>query len=224
MNIAALPLDTDLAIPSATHQTYLAIRELVLNGDIRPGEKLKIGDLKLRLNAGASPIREALSLLTSDQLVERIDQRGFRCAPTSQKNFDDILTLRCALEEMALRQSIAHASSEWEEKLVLIHHRLAKARREDRQQFEDTHKSFHMTLLENCQSPLLLRYCSQLYDLNVRYRNLAGRSETYGSRDVAQEHRMIFEAAIRLEADNAAEHLLSHYRQTGDFLRADQSA
>jgi DNA-binding GntR family transcriptional regulator len=211
-------------ISAGRYQTYVAIRELVLNGDIRPGEKLKIGDLKLRLNAGASPIREALSLLTSDQLVERLDQRGFRCAPTSQKNFEDILTLRCALEEMALRQSIAQATSEWEERLVLVHHRLAKARRYDRQQFEDTHKSFHMTLLENCPSPLLLRFCSQLYDLNLRYRNLAGRSETDSSRDVAQEHRVIFEAAIRQEADKAAEHLLSHYRQTGDFLRASQSA
>lgn len=57
------------------------------------------------LDMGASPICEALSLLTSDMLVERIGQRGFRAAPASPANFEEILKLRCTLEDMALRQS-----------------------------------------------------------------------------------------------------------------------
>jgi GntR family carbon starvation induced transcriptional regulator len=62
---------------STTQKTYLALRKMIVAGDIKPGEKLKIEGLRKRLDAGASPIREALSLLTSDNLVERIDQRGF---------------------------------------------------------------------------------------------------------------------------------------------------
>ena len=112
-------IETASSDASSTQRSYRAIRKLIVECEIQPGEKLKIEGLRKRLDTGASPIREALSLLTSEHLVERIDQRGFRAAPTSRDNFDEILELRCDLEHMALRTSIANASEEWEESVVL---------------------------------------------------------------------------------------------------------
>jgi len=68
---------------SATHAAYLSLREMLLTGALPAGEKLKIEQLRTQLDMGASPVCEALSLLTSDMLVERVDQRGFRAAPAS---------------------------------------------------------------------------------------------------------------------------------------------
>jgi DNA-binding GntR family transcriptional regulator len=203
---------------SATQRTYVALRDMIVTGAVQPGEKLKIEGLRDKLQTGASPIREALSLLTSDNLVERIDQRGFRAAPTSQSNFADILSLRCALEDMALRQSIAARDDAWEENLVLCHHRMVRAQRTGDAAFEDLHKAFHLALLEACDAPILLKFCSQLYDLNIRYRYLAGRSLNYRRRDVSKEHDAIMQAAIAGDADAAAAALLSHYRETGAYL------
>lgn len=204
--------------PSATQQAYGAIRKLILTGALAPGEKLKIDRLRTLVNAGASPVREALSLLTSDLLVERIDQRGFRTAAVSGANFDEILTLRCHLEEMALRDSIANATPAWEETLVLAHHKLSKESRENVDAFETVHKDFHMALLAASPSKILLRFCSQLYDLNIRYRYIAGRALNYGARDVTREHRAILDAAVALDADAASDRLLKHYKQTGAYL------
>lgn len=206
-------------IVSATQTAYDAIRQMIVTGALRPGTKLKIESLKEILQTGASPIREALSLLTSEQLVERLDQRGFRTAPVSQQNFNEILSLRCALEDMALRESIANADDAWEEELVLAHHRMSRSDAKDIPLFEERHKSFHMALLANCHSPILLHYCNQLYDLNVRYRYLAGRSQNYGKRDVKREHREIMEAAVARDVETASKRLLDHYQQTGEFLR-----
>lgn len=210
-----LPPAASHLIVSATQGAYQAIRQMIITGALAPGEKLKIEHLKDRLDTGASPIREALTLLVSDQLVERIDQRGFRAAPVSQENFAEILKLRCALEDMALRKSLAHADDAWEEALVLAHHRMLRVDASDIATFEDRHKTFHLALLANCASPILLRYCSQLYDLNVRYRYLAGRSQNYGSRDVPREHRDILEAAVARDIDLASQRLITHYQQTG---------
>lgn len=203
---------------SATHGAYEAIRQMIITGELAPGEKLKIERLKDLIGIGASPIREALTLLVSDQLVERLDQRGFRASPVSQDNFNEILKLRCALEEIALREAIANGDDEWEELVVLSHHRMVRAEGEDFASFELRHKAFHQALLARSNSPILLRYCSQLYDLNVRYRYLAGRSRAYVLRDVASEHRGILEAAIVRDADLAVERLLEHYQRTGTFL------
>jgi DNA-binding GntR family transcriptional regulator len=208
--------DTSGKETSATRAAYLSLRQMILTGALPAGEKLKIDRLRTLLAMGASPVREALSLLTSDMLVERIDQRGFRAAPASLANFDEILKLRCALEDMALRQSIALATSEWEERLVLAHHRMKQ--QTDAATFEDAHKSFHMTLLSNAASPMLERYCSQLYDLNIRYRNLAAGGANYQRRDISFEHEEILDAALQRDQDRASASLLSHYRLTGDYL------
>ena len=203
---------------SSTQRAYLTLREQIITGRLEPGERLKIETLKNVLDTGASPVREALSLLTSDQLVERLDQRGFRVARTSRAQFQEILDLRCNLEELALRDSLAHSDSDWEDAVVLAHHHMSRVDRSDSEDLEKLHKNFHMTLLSACPSPILLRFCDQLYDLNVRYRYLASRSDTYGRRDVDAEHRAILDAAVTRDAEAVCARLLDHYRKTGAFL------
>jgi len=203
---------------STTQRAYVALREAIITGEIAPGEKLKVESLKSTLNTGASPVREALSLLTSNQLVERRDQRGFRVAHVSGEQFEEILGLRCQLEDLALRTSIELGDQTWEEKLVLSHHHMVKSYTGSHDVFEEHHRNFHMALLAACGSPILLRFCEQLYDLNIRYRYLAVKSRDYSKRDVAGEHQAILEAAINRDVDMACTELVSHYRNTGAYL------
>ncbi|WP_197917354.1 GntR family transcriptional regulator [Thiosulfatihalobacter marinus] len=215
MNIS---IDASQANQSSTQRTYLTLRNEIITGRLAPGERLKVETLKENYGTGASPIREALSLLTSDQLVERLDQRGFRVADTSRQQFQEILNLRCTLEDMALRQSIDKGGQQWEEQLVLVHHYMGRTDRADLELFEERHKSFHMALLSACDSPILMRFCGQLYDLNVRYRFLAGRSKTYSRRNVEDEHQAILDAAVSRDIEQASALLMDHYRSTGAFL------
>ena len=208
-------------VVSATQRVVSELRTLIIQGKLPPGDKLKVESLKTLLNTGASPIREALSLLTSDQLVERLDQRGFRVAPVSADHFREILMLRCKLEDIALRGSIELGDTQWEENLVLAHHRLSKASRKDIDQWEQVHKAFHLSLLSACGSPILLRFCDQLYDLNIRYRYLAGKSGSYSQRNVTSEHQQILQSTVARDAEAAVKHLMEHYTLTGEFL-ADQ--
>ncbi len=218
MNELSLDLTSGEGEGSATQRAYMVLRKMIVTGELKPGEKLKIDGLRKRLDTGASPIREALSLLTSDNLVERLDQRGFRTADVSAANFAEILLLRCQLEDLALRESIRHADDGWEENIVLAHHRMQRARGSGADTFEPLHKAFHLSLLANAQTPILLKFCSQLYDLNIRYRFLAGNALNYQRRDVGEEHTGILEAAVARDADLATERLLNHYRMTGAFL------
>jgi DNA-binding GntR family transcriptional regulator len=203
---------------SATQRTYLRLRRLIVTGELAPGEKLKIDALRQRLATGASPTREALSLLTADGLVERHDQRGFRTTPISRQNFEEILRLRNDLEDMALRLSVAKRTEAWEERLVLQHHRMSRAKSRNDEMFEELHKSFHVTLIENCDSPILLKFCSQLYDHNIRYRYIANRSKHYKKRDVSKEHEDIMRAAVEGDVASTSALLMAHYQKTGEYL------
>ena len=203
---------------SVTQLVHDKLRELILTGELAPGEKLKINAIREKLGVGASPVREALSLLTSDQLVVRLDQRGFRAAETSRENFQEILTLRCELESMALRQSMDNLSEDWAEQLLLKHHRMTRASTVQHDVFEELHKAFHMALVDNCQSPLLIRFCSQLYDLNIRYRYIAARTSGYAGRKVGDEHQQILNAVLASDFKTANQLLLSHYQTTGAYV------
>ena len=210
--------DASSAAQSTTQRAYLALRDAILNGEIAPGERLKVETLKTTYSTGASPVREALSLLTSDQLVVRRDQRGFRVAQASKEQFEEILNLRCKLEDLALRASFENGCKDWEDSLVLAHHHMSQAYQEPANAWEEKHKAFHMALIAACDSPILLRFCDQLYALNIRYRNLAGKSKGYAKRDVVEEHNDILSAAIARDADSTSALLASHYRTTGSYL------
>lgn len=220
MQAAPVAVGPKEAPSSATQTTYRRLHEMIVTGVLKPGEKLKIDRLRKRLDTGASPIREALSLLTSDSLVERLDQRGFRAAPIDLHNFEEILTMRCVLEDMALRQSLANRTDAWEEQVVLSHHRMTRAQTHGTGDFEALHKAFHMAVLSACDGPILLRFCSQLYDLNIRYRFLAGSGLNYERRDVGAEHAAILDAAVAGDTERAATALRTHYERTGAYVTA----
>lgn len=211
---------------SLTLQAYRRLREDILSGVLLPASRLKIEALMARHATGATPIREALSLLTSDGLVERLDNRGFRVAAVSRADFEELLKTRCWLEGRALAESIAAGDAAWEEQVVLALHRLSRTPRTADEgailadvHWEALHKAFHRTLISACGSSILLRFCDQLYDRNIRYRQLAG-PRSYPGRHIGTEHEAIAEAALGHDAEKAVTHLTQHYEQTGRFLAA----
>lgn len=210
---------------SLTARTYEQLRQDILSGALEPGRKLKIENLRKSYGTGASPIREALSQLTSDGLVDRIDNRGFHVSQVSEKEFKELLKTRCWLEELALRESIDRGRKTWEEEVVLAAYHLSRTNRSaaddhfvSNQEYEAYHKRFHMALISACGSSILLRFCDQLYDQNIRYRSLSGIT-AYSKRNLNREHDDIMQATLDRDADTAVERLTAHYNLTGDFLK-----
>ncbi|TVR06391.1 MAG: GntR family transcriptional regulator [Salinarimonadaceae bacterium] len=194
------------------------IRKLILSGELQPGSRIQIESLCKKLDVGASPVREALSILSSEQLVERSEQRGFWTPAISAQDFNILLDTRCRVESMALGDAIAHGGSDWEERIVLLEYRLKTIDRAAAPSaWEDCHRDFHAALIAACPSTYLLNFCSQLYDLAVRYRNLASQA-AYPSRQVQSEHADIVQATLARDANRAVALLVDHYRRTGDFL------
>jgi DNA-binding GntR family transcriptional regulator len=207
-----------------TMRLYNRLRQDIIEGVLRPGMKLKIDDISRLYETGTSPVREALNLLTSFGLVERLDQRGFRVKPISAAEFADLLRVRCWVEERALREAIAHGDEKWEENIALALFRVdraSKARAASGEAcdsvWEHRHRDFHMALLAGCGSPMLLDYCGQLFDQTIRYRQIAG-AHSMSVRDSGEEHAEIVNAVLGRQAERAVELLLAHYRTTEKYL------
>lgn len=214
---------------TATRATslYDELRTDLLAGVLEPGSKLAIEALAERYATSATPLREALNRLVSDGLVERREQRGFVVAGISAEDLAEITKTRCWLEEIALRESIAAHTTEWEETLVLAHHRLAKTPRslasdrfEDNPEWEPLHRAFHRALIAGCGSRWLLNFCDQLADQHHRYRRLSA-PRAFAKRGVKSEHQQLLEAALEGRSDDAVKLLCQHFERTAKIIRDD---
>lgn len=210
--------------PTLARLTYDRLRADVLSGQWEPGRKLLMHELRAHYQVGASPLREALNRLASEEWVVHSDQRGFSVAEVSAARLEDLVSTRIAIESMMLAQSMALRSPQWEERLLLAFHRLSRTPRssatdtfEENREWERLHRAFHFALLDGCGSALLLGFCEQLYDQAYRYRQLAAR-KAYRRRNELDEHRALFDAVMDGRLEDAIRLMSEHYRRTAGFV------
>jgi DNA-binding GntR family transcriptional regulator len=213
------------ATTSLAQFAYQRIRGDILGGTLKPEEKLKISELRARYGTGASPLREALSQLTADGLVTRVDKRGFRVARADVGGLDELVQARCWIEGEALRESIHRGTSEWEHGIVIAIYELARAPRSigsgnefrANPEWERLHKRFHMALISGCGNRIVIDLCDQFYDRAVRYRSLS-IARSFARRDVVTEHRALADAVLERNADKAVPLIYAHYQRTASLL------
>jgi DNA-binding GntR family transcriptional regulator len=202
---------------------YNRLRRDIIEGVHPPGEKLRVEHLKDQYEVGAGTLREALQLLVTDALVVAQGQRGFRVAPMSIADFEDITRTRVLLETEALRQSITLGDDVWEANLVAAFHRLSKTeeklaahgRTED---WELRNRAFHEALIAACPSNWIRHFQHILYQQSERYRRISVFRHPI-PRDVHTEHKALFDATLARDATRATSILTEHVLRTLDGVR-----
>ena len=209
-------------------RAYLGLRHDVVCGKLAPGQRLRVEHLKDQYEVGAGTLREALSLLVSDALVSSEGQRGFRVAPISLADLEDVTNTRVMLETEALRQSIRRGDAQWEATLVQSYERLSQTEMDLAESgsdlWERRNKAFHEALIAGFDSAWSKYLLSILYRHAERYRNIAWRLTASHSsgRDVHREHEDIFRAAIARQEARAALALEAHVRLTHDLFKRQE--
>ncbi|BDA86478.1 GntR family transcriptional regulator [Aureimonas sp. SA4125] len=208
---------------------YHKLRRDILNGTMKPGQKLQIDQVAQRYDSGINPVREALNRLSAERLVDRRDQRGFFVPPLTLRAFRELVQSRCWIEALALEQSILNRTQAWEDELITTHYRLDRepvrlaGEEGDNSAWEERHRAFHNALIGNSGSSWITGFCHDMMDHAERYR-FASMSGSYPRRDSREEHRAIMEATIDGDIARATERLTAHYRLTLRQLEEQTSA
>jgi len=206
-------------------RAYLRLRHDIVGGKLGPGERLRVEHLKAEYQVGAGTLREALSLLLSDALVTAEGQRGFRVAPISLADLEDVTNMRVMLETEALRQSIRRGDGPWEARLATAFEHLTQADAQpdaiEPDTYEQRNKAFHEALIACHDSAWSKYFLGILYRHAERYRNINIRltAAHAAERDVHREHAEIFRAAMARQEARAALALEAHVRLTLDIVK-----
>lgn len=218
------PGNEDGRISTQASSVYDRLQTDILTGKLKPGQKLRLKDLIEEYDTGNSPLREALNRLSANGMVVREENRGFRVPPASVDELMELTRTRCWLEEIALRESMANGDSDWEERIVLAFHWLARAARSaapsdktTSPEWEEHHREFHLALISACDSSILINFCAELHLRSFRYRNLAEVVE-YRDRHELEEHEELQQAVLNRDADKAVDLLKKHYTVTSEIL------
>jgi DNA-binding GntR family transcriptional regulator len=204
---------------TATSSLYHQLRRDIVQGRLAPGERLRIEILRDRYEIGSSPIREALSRLSSEDLVVLQEQKGFRVANVSIDDLNELTKSRCLLNEIILREAIANGDDAWEEAIVLAFHRMcraARAKNADTQLWDHHHREFHDALVAACGSKWLRNLSLVMFDCAERYRKLSQAARL--SRDAEQEHSAILQATISRDTQTAIRLLNEHATVTAKII------
>ncbi len=211
---------------SRTNETYIALRSDIVNGRLRPGERLQLAALSKVYDVSAGVLREVLPRLVGEGLARAEPQHGFSVISISTADLLQLTECRLTIETMALRQSIEHGDLSWESRVLAAHHVLANTESMDttgiRLEWRDAHTTFHRELLAGCPNERLLSVTRSLRDLADVYQNWSDRSS--GRRDVRGEHRMLLDATLGRNADLAVRYLTDHIQHSAEFLVARRLA
>jgi DNA-binding GntR family transcriptional regulator len=108
---------------SLKEQVITAIRNAIIEGKFRPGEKIPEQELAEQLGVSRTPIREAIHILEQQGLVVIVPKSGTFVAEVDPEAVQDSLYTRIALEELALQQAIERSSpEEWERLCKKLNH------------------------------------------------------------------------------------------------------
>ena len=213
--------------PTVSSAVYGRIRADILCGSLPPGMKLKLENLRQIYDVSINTLRETLSRLAADGLVEAEGQRGFNVIPASFSDLVDITETRRLLECHAARLSLARADLEWESRLVAAYHKLSKVealietdQAGHADQLEEYNRDFHVALISGCNSRWLLHFHGLMYDQSLRYRMLAFRVKNFPREQSRREHKQILDAALARDV-NTLEAVLGTHITKGSELYAE---
>ena len=203
---------------------FRRIRDDIIAGTLPPGRKLRLDALKSHYGASVSTLREILNRLASEDLVVAEGQRGFEVAPASAENLREVADLRLLLESHAVRLSLAAGDLDWEGRVVAAHHKLSVVESqllggeiERTAQWVRYDFAFHNALISACGSRTLLDLHAVVFDRFIRYHMLAA---SFRGAPVRDDHRALFDLAMRRDIDGLVARLASHIKSGVDHVLA----
>jgi DNA-binding GntR family transcriptional regulator len=189
------------------------IREAIINGDFKPGERLKQSELADSLGVSRMPVREAFRKLESEGLILLEPHKGAIVKSIHAADIEEIYTLRAELEKMAVYQSIDRLSEVEVNQLADLVDKMESV--VDVDDFVQYNIDFHKLLVKHCKWERLNTFIGSLWNGLPQQTPHLLEGQTERSN---KEHRSILNAILIKDKETAADLVSQHIFRTGEML------
>jgi len=197
-----------------SEQTANQLRDMIVQNELSPGERIRERDICKQLNVSRTPLREALLILASEGLIDLIPNCGAVISSPSADEIADMLQVLGVLEAFAGERACSLITSEEINEIkALQYEMLAAFSRGDRLQYFKLNQRIHLAIVNAARSETLLsmhaRLNARLY--RIRYQSNL-RNELWGS--AIEEHSHIMDALEKRDATKLSKLLRLHLKST----------
>jgi DNA-binding GntR family transcriptional regulator len=177
---------------SGVERCLALIRQMVLSGELLPGQKVHQGELAELLNVSRIPVREALATLQAEGILVHKPNTGFTVARFNSEDFSEIYLMRRLLETELLR-SVDLSAVDADRMEALSEQMQAMSTPESRDAYQRLNREFHFVLFECSPLELVRQEISRLWYMSGFYRSLyLYETETFSH--LQDEHERIIDA------------------------------
>lgn len=197
-------------------QVYRALRQAILEGRLKGGERLVQEALASTFGTSRIPVRDALRRLHQEGLVEADERGGYRVATWGPEDVEDVYTLRLLLEPEALRLAGPKLSEEELDELEALQFQMEEAASEgDLDRYVDLNRSFHFFLYEAAGKRRLFLFIQMLWSGLPPLTPLSVPGQLDRSN---REHRLLVQALRKGAVEDAVHILRRHIRYAMEAL------
>lgn len=186
------------------------LRELIITGEIAPGTRIIEAETSSQLGVSRGSLREGMRILETEGLLESFPGRGSFVVQASLRDIQELYSLRCILEEEALRLAIDNGTANDFDRLQMTLDSMHKAAKEQRQrEVTELDYQFHCQIWEIADH-ILLRKILESITIQVRM-YLAVQTQLY--EDLAEgvfDHQLILQALRNGDKETATDLLKKH--------------
>lgn len=195
------------------------IRNNILKGVMKPGERLVEPKLSEMLGISRTPIREALRLLESEGFIEIIPRRGAVVTEITPKDVDDIFILKMKLESLAASLATGRMDDADLKRLHEIADKIRRGSPKGYPQLVTWNAEFHNVFIHKCGNERLIK---MLEGLQLQYKRATAYSfsELGRVRSVDEEHDLIIKAFEDGDSEKAGKLVSEHVQNGWEFIRS----
>lgn len=195
---------------------YNSIKHKIITCRYAPGTFLNEELLTDELNISRTPIRDALSRLEQEGLIEIMPKKGISVKSLTMKDINMIFEIRFMYEPYILK---TYNSTLTEEKLEEFY-RIFSTPNADSEQFKNNDyyyeldSAFHQMLVDTCPNIYIKQTYSLIQTQSERFRFMTGNISNNRLEDTFREHNEIIEACLQKNWDSAESLLLLHLEES----------
>ncbi|MGH6861889.1 MAG: GntR family transcriptional regulator [Phyllobacterium sp.] len=186
------------------------LRDMIIEGDLQPGERIYENQIGEELGVSRTPLREALKFLASEGLVELVPSRGAVVKRFSAKDVEDMLLVIRSMEMLAGRLACAQASDEGIGQVRVLHDAMiAHYKAGERLEYYKLNQQIHTGIVALADNAPLAEVHGLLQSRVKRIRFIGHEGAERWAGAVA-EHERIMAALEARDADTLAHELDLH--------------
>lgn len=192
-------------------QVYDYLKESIIMGGLKPGERLIEEKISEELQVSRSPIREAIRMLEKDGLLLVNSSGGVTVVEPSIQDFQHLYECRVEMEPLA---AFYAAERRTQEQIELIRTYLLQmgkiSETNDLKKVHDANVNFHETIISASGNPFLVSMISQLRGVNSFYRKSILEENPLHMEHALHDHQQIFQAIVHQEPEKARKLMKDH--------------